>query len=35
MIYGFFPDPSMDEDRWQRLEYFINDEIEKRGSRYG
>jgi hypothetical protein len=31
MIYGFFPDPSMDQDQRQLLEYLINDEIAKRG----
>jgi hypothetical protein len=31
MSYGFFPDPSMDEEDRQRLEDLINDEIAKGG----
>jgi hypothetical protein len=31
MVYGLFLDPSMNEEDRQRREYFLNDEIAKRG----
>ena len=31
LVYGYFPSPDMTEEDCQLLEYFINDELEKRG----